>query len=197
MRTKVLLVTAAVLMLIVSLVAIGSNMGFKISIPLTITPANNWVSIPYYNNYTTASSIFADITGATQVSRWDNATSAFQSWTGTRGTNFAVTTAEAYLIKVSAAGNWIVVGSHNPGYAVPLTITPANNWISVPYHTTATTAGGLFAQLPSATQVSRWDNATSAFQSWTGTRGTNFTITAGEGLLVKVSAGGNWTPAHY
>lgn len=193
MRTKVLLSAAAALMLIISLVAIGSNMGFKISIPLAAGGASNWVSIPYYNSYTNAASIYNDITGASQVSRWDN-TLGFQSWTG-RGTNFNTTAGEAYLVKVSAATNWIVVGSHNPSLALSLAAGGASNWVSVPYHTTATNAATLYNQITNASQVSRWDN-TLGFQSWTG-RGTNFNLTAGEGVLVKVSAGTSWTPAHY
>jgi hypothetical protein len=60
MRTRVLLAITALLMAIVSTVAIGSNMGFKISIPLT-AGYNNYVSLPYYNSYTDAASIFNDV----------------------------------------------------------------------------------------------------------------------------------------
>lgn len=196
MRTKLLLVTAAVLMLIVGTVAIGSNMGFKISIPLAAAGASNWVSIPYYNSYTSASSIYNDITGAAQVSRWDNPTGSIQTWAG-RGTDFAVTPGEAYVIKVSSPTNWIVVGSHNPSLSVSLAAGGASNWVSVPYHTTATSASVLFTQLgPNAAQVSRWDNPTGSIQTWAG-RGTDFPITPGEGVVIKVSSVTPWTPAHY
>jgi len=194
MRTKVLLSVAAALMLIISLVAVGSNMGFKISIPLAAGGANNWVSIPFYNSYTNASGIFTDVTNCSQVSRWDN-TIGFQTWTG-RGTNFNTTAGEAYLVKVSVANNWIVVGSHNPGLAVSLSAGGDSNWVSVPYHTTATNASTLFTQISNASQVSRWDNPTGLMQTWTG-RGTNFNLAAGEGVLVKVSVANSWTPAHY
>lgn len=195
MRTKVLFVLAMVAMVVIGSTAIASNMGFKINIALSAGTANNWVSLPYYNSYTFANTVYSDITGCTQVARWNNPTSAFQSWTG-RGTNFAITGGEAYLVKVSAVTNWIVVGSHNPSLAISLSSGTANNWVSIPYHTTAANAGALFTSITSCTQVARWNNPTSAFQSWTG-RGTNFTITAGEGVLVKVSAASNWTPAHY
>jgi hypothetical protein len=195
MRTKVLLGLAVAVMLIVSVATIGSNMGFKISIPLT-AGYNNYVSIPYYNSYTNAGAIFSDVTGATQVKRWDNASGTFQSWNGTRGTNFSVTEGEAYIITVSSTTNWVVVGSHDPSFALTLT-AGYNNHVSIPYHTTATNAGTLFSQITGVTQVKRWDNASGTFQSWNGTRGTNFTLSPGEGLIVTVSGTGTWTPAHY
>lgn len=197
MRTKALFALAVVAVLLIGTAAIASNMGFKISIPLAAGTANNWVSIPYYNSYSNAGAMFADITNASQVSRWDNTGAAFQSWNGARGTNFTVTAGEAYLVKVSSATNWIVVGSHNPSLVISLTAGTANNWVAVPYHTTAANAGALFTQITNASQVSRWDNTGAAFQSWNGARGTNFTVTAGEGVLVKVSSASTWTPAHY
>jgi hypothetical protein len=197
MKRNVLLVLAAVAVLAIGSAAIASNMGFKISIPLTAGGANNWVAIPYYNSYANAAAVFNDVTGASQVSRWDNTAGAFQTWTGARGTNWNVTAGEAFLVKVSAATNWIVVGSHNPGLALTLAAAGANNWVALPYHTTATNAATIFNQVPSASQVSRWDNTAGGFQTWTGARGTNFNLTAGEGILVKVSANSTWTPAHY
>ena len=195
MRTKVLLGCAVVLMLVVSVVTIGSNMGFKISIPLT-AGYSNYVSLPYYNSYADATAMFNDITGASVVSRWNNATPIWENWTGARGTNFAVTAGEAYVVQVSATTNWIVVGSHNPGLAVTMTVN-YSNYISVPYHTTATNASTLFTQIPSASVISRWNNATPIWENWTGARGTNFALTVGEGYVAQVSATGTWPPAHY
>lgn len=197
MRTKVVLVLAAVFMLVVGGTAVASNMGFKITIPLAAGGYSNWVSLPYYNSYTTAASIFGDITGCTQVSRWDNPSGTYQSYTGGRGTGFNVTPGEAYLIKVSSATDWIVVGSHDPSLALTLSAGGASNWVSIPYHTTATTASGLFGQIPNCTQVSRWDNPSGTYQSYTGGRGTGFNLTPGEGLLIKVNANESWTPLHY
>jgi len=195
MRTKVLLVTAAVLMLIVSLVAIGSNMGFKISIPLT-AGYSNYVSLPYYNSYTTDNSLFSDIPNCGVVSRWNNATGAWQNYAGGRASLFNVTAGEAYVVGVSASGNWIVVGSHNPGLAVTLT-SGYSNYVSVPYHTTATTDNSLFTQIPGAGVISRWNNATGSWQNYAGGRASLFNITAGEGYVVGVSSTTAWTPAHY
>ena len=106
MRTRVLLATAAVLMLIVGTVAIGSNMGFKISIPLTAGGAPNFVSLPYYNNYTTDNTMYSDITNCTQVTRWDNANAAWQDYLGGRTSLFNITPGEGYIVKVGVATAW-------------------------------------------------------------------------------------------
>jgi hypothetical protein len=34
-------------------------------------------------------------------------------------------------------------------------------------------------------------------QNWFGSAGTNFNLTAGEAVLVKVNTGVTWTPSHY
>ena len=91
MRTKVLLTVAVVLMLVVSVATIGSNMGFKISIPLT-AGYTNCVSLPYYNSYTDAASIFADVPNCYSVSRFDNSTQAFvDNYGSATRNNFSVT----------------------------------------------------------------------------------------------------------
>jgi hypothetical protein len=100
------------------------------------------------------------------------------------------------LVKVSTGVNWIVVGSHNPSLAISLTAGGASNWVSVPYHTTATNAATLFNSIANCTQVGRWNIPTRTYQSWVGA-GTNFNLTAGEAVVVKVNTGVTWTPSHY
>jgi hypothetical protein len=105
MRTKVLLGAAAALMLMISLVAIGSNMGFKISIPLT-TGWANYVSLPYYNSYTNDNAMFSDITACAAVSRWNNATGAWQNYLGGAVSRFNITAGEGYVITVNSTTAW-------------------------------------------------------------------------------------------
>jgi hypothetical protein len=100
------------------------------------------------------------------------------------------------LVKVSTGVNWIVVGSHNPSLAISLTAGGASNWVSVPYHTTATNAATLFNDIANCTLVGRWNIPTRSYQNWVGA-GTNFNLTPGEAVLVKVNAGVSWTPSHY
>jgi hypothetical protein len=195
MKRNVLLVLAAVAVLAIGSAAIASNMGFKISIPLT-AGYSNFVSLPYYNSYTTDNSMFSDIPACTSVSRWNNATTAWQNYSGGATSRFNITAGEAYVVKVSTSGNWIVVGSHNPGLALTLT-TGYSNFVSVPYHTTATNDNALFSQITGCTSVSRWNNATTAWQNYSGGATSRFNITAGEGYVIKVSGTTSWTPAHY
>ena len=205
MRTRALLGAAVVLMLIVSVATIGSNMGFKISIPLVYdgnTLTTNWVSLPYYNSYTDAASIKADI-GANfgSVTRWNNTTHAYQTYNGVIG-NFTLVKGEMLAIKVKTATvNWIVVGSHDPGFSLSLVYdgnTLTSNWVSVPYHTTATDAAGIKSQIgTNFGSITRWNNTTHAYQTYNGIVG-NFSLTPGEGYIIKVkTATTQWTPAHY
>ena len=195
MKTKLVLVVAAMLVLIVGTAALASNMGFKISIPLT-AGYSNYVSLPYYNSFTTDNSMYADIPNCTGVSRWDNANGISQNYLGGRTSLFNITPGEAYIVKVSASGNWIVVGSHNPSLGITLT-QGYSNYVSVPYHTTASNDNALYGEITGCTGVSRWDNANGISQNYLGGRTSLFNITPGEGYIIKVSATTTWTPAHY
>lgn len=195
MKPKLMMGAALLLVAGVGAVALASNMGFKINIPLTAGWAN-YVAIPYFNSYPNASAMFTDITGATAVKRWNNTTGTIEQWSGSRGTNFATTAGEAYIVNVAATTTWVVVGSHNDTASVTLTAGFAN-YIGVPYHTTRTTASELFTELPAATAVKRWNNTTGTIEQWSGSRGTNFALTPGEGYIANVSTTGAWAPIHY
>src|SRR5262249_5947652 len=114
-----------------------------------------------------------------------------------------LTAGQAILVKVTTDNtNWIIVGSHNDTATVTLLKTggtTATNWTAVPYHTTATNAQGICAQIPNATQISRYDETTDTFVTWVcGNVGTPFNLTAGEGVLIKVTTDGTvWTPLHF
>jgi hypothetical protein len=195
MKRNVLLVLAAVAVLAIGSAAIASNMGFKISIPLT-AGYNNYVSLPYYNSYTTDNSMYSDITACTGVHRFNNATGGWQDYLGGRTSLFNITAGEAYVVTVSSSGNWIVVGSHNPSLALTLT-AGYNNHVSVPYHTTATNDNALYSQITGCTGIHRYNNATGGWQDYLGGRTSLFNITAGEGYVITVSSTTSWTPAHY
>jgi hypothetical protein len=195
MKRNVLLVLAAVAVLAIGSAAIASNMGFKISIPLT-AGYTNFVSLPYYNSYTTDNSMYSDITSCTKVARYNNATGGWQNYIGGRTSLFNITAGEAYAVTVSSSGNWIVVGSHNPSLALTLT-AGYSNFVSVPYHTTATTDNSLYSQITGCTKVARYNNGTGGWQNYIGGRTSLFNITAGEGYVITVSGTTAWTPAHY
>ena len=203
MRTKVLLGAAVVLMLAISVATIGSNMGFKISIAI---PANQQkiVSLPYYNNFTDATSLYNDLvaSGGTSVSVLNYTGTAWQNWSGGGfgQVNFAITSGLAYMVVSTTAFNWIVVGSHNPSLGVATTAN-LQNLISVPYHATATDAATLYTQLVAAgaTGLSVLNYTGTAWQNWSGGGfgQVNFPLVPGTGVMVVSTAAFAWTPAHY
>jgi hypothetical protein len=219
MRTKVLLGLAVALMLVVSVATIGSNMGFKISIPLTAptvtNSGSNWIALPFYNSYTDAASVFADVPGCSQVSRYLPASDSFEDYLGFDlpgvSVNFAIAATDgyAYLVKVSADTNWITVGSHNPSLKLdlyaPTGSTSGSNFVAVPYHSTASDAAALFSQVPTCSQVSRYLSSTDGYEDYLGFElpgvSANFSLTPGVPVLVKVNSdqtgASGWLPAHY
>jgi hypothetical protein len=209
-----LLVLAALLMAIVSTVAIGSNMGFKISIPLT-AGVQKCVSVPYYctldsvaidGGSALAQHLRNEITaaGGTSVSVYNWNGSVWQRYSG--GTigqvNFPLVPGTGYLV-VSATpiAGWVVVGSHNPSLSISLT-GGVQKLVSVPYHTTGTLAADLRNEIMGAggTSVSVYNWNGSVWQRYSG--GTigqvNFPLTPGSSYLVVSAANvPSWTPAHY
>jgi len=192
------------LVLAASSALLASNMGFKLTYALTKVgnAQMNWVSLPYYwGTGATASTVCTDIgANATQVSHWVKATETYEDWLCGSGTDFTIAPGEAIMVKVSTATNWVIVGSHNPSQTVNLQKLGNSqmNWVSVPYHTTRTNASGICTDVGvNATQVSHWVRATEQFEDWLCGSGTDFTITPGEGVMVKVSTATTWTPSHY
>jgi hypothetical protein len=170
MRTKVLLGLAVAVMLVVSVATIGSNMGFKISIPLYANVSGhtgfNWVALPYYVSFTDGASVWNDLNaaygggqeGLIEVNQYQESNGTYKVYNADTFTDtFQITSggslisANALLIKVPSNSNWIVVGSHNPSLAVPLYALGAGhtglNWRAVPYHSTASTGATLWNQL--------------------------------------------------
>jgi hypothetical protein len=183
MRTKILVLLTAAAMLLVGISVIGSNMGFKISIPVYKYVAGshtglNWVSLPYYVGYTTASTVWTDIAAIPNVSTVE--LSQYQEASGgpypintyaiydndTFTDDFTITSggqlanASAVLVKITTTSgtsvNWVVVGSHSPSMSVPLYAYAAGshtglNWKAIPYHTTGATASALWTEINAVT----------------------------------------------
>ena len=179
---------------------IYSNMGFKISLSLVAGNQNNWVSLPYYNSFATSTDVRTDLANAgftgVVVSRFDPTIGIY---TNDGGRNpFTIIPGEALLIKVTTeTGQWVAVGSHNPSLALTLTVGD-NNYVSVPYHTTATSAATLFGQIPNCYSISRFDNTTQAYVDNYGSPTiNNFSLQPGEGLVITVSSTCTWKPQTY
>jgi hypothetical protein len=203
MKRNVLLLLAAVAVLAIGSAAIASNMGFKISIPLT-SGVNSCVSIPYYNSYTDAASLRNDInaaiSGTAQVYAYNGTIWQRYAGGGIGQVDFTITPGLGYMVLPAASGNWIVVGSHNPALALSFT-SGVNNLVSVPYHTTATTAqllrNEIDAAIGSTAQLYNYNGTIWQRYAGGGIGQVNFNITAGTAILVLPAGSGSWTPAHY
>jgi hypothetical protein len=223
MRTKVLLGLAVAVMLVVSVATIGSNMGFKISIPLYKYSAGthtglNWVALPYYVSYTTASQVWTELNtlvgGPVELDQYQESNGTYLQFDNdSYGDDFNIAPsgtlveANAMLVKVGSTVNWVVVGSHNPSMAVPLYKYAAGahtglNWRAVPYHTTAASASALWTQLNAAVggpvEIDQYQESNGTYLQFDNdSYGDDFTVVPGQAILIKVGASTNWTPAHY
>lgn len=199
---KTALVGAAALL---STGAFASNMGFKLVMPLVSTGAGiNFVSLPLFNSFTTLDTLCADIgPNATTVAMYDAATDTAYSYFCDLGFGDqpVLTKGRAVQVAVTAATNWTIVGSHDNAYAIPLVSTGAGiNFVSTPYHTTASTLDGLCPQIgANATTIAIYDAATDTAYSYFCDLGFGDqpALTIGRAVQIGVSAPTNWTPAHY
>ena len=156
-RLTLAVVLVAATVLVAGGVAIASNTGFKINLPLPITVVgspnvgNTWASLPYFNPYpngqvlcsqlglrtTVPQATLLRIDPVSGVSTPANCGAAAAGFTWYAGQGVRIRNTAGAGAPTSA----IVVGSHNP--ATALTIPPSgagnigNLWFAVPYHTTA------------------------------------------------------------
>jgi hypothetical protein len=185
----------------------ASNMGFKLTYNLKKTPGRtntNYVALPAFWSGSNAQDVCNDIgAAAVQIGIYDEATDTTTSYAcGGGGTNFPLTSGQGIFVKVTTDNTpWVIVGSHNDTLSIPLQKTAGRtntNYVAVPYHTTATNAQGICNQIPQAVQIGKYDEPTDTTISYAcGGGGTNFNITPGEGIFIKVTNATNWTPAHY
>jgi hypothetical protein len=186
----------------------ASNMGFKLVYQLLTSAGGNsgtnWMAIPFNFPFANAQELYTDIPNCLEISRYYKDDDTYQTYLAGKGAiNFPVTACESYLVKVSTDTNYVVVGSHDPSVGVcdlkaPTFASSGTNWISVPYHTTATNASELYDDIPNCSEISRYWVADDTYQTYLIGKGAfNFPITPGQGLLVKVSSDTSWTPSHY
>jgi hypothetical protein len=219
--TALSMVAVAVVVLAGGLMA--SNMGFKLNLPLygagesvppsgTSVSGTNFVALPYNPQVgiVNARDLWNDL-GADPnilISRHIKANDQFNFYgTSTdlppNGWNLAA--GEAYIVKVSTGQNYIVVGSHNPGLAINL-VGPGpgsgTNFYSHPYHGVAANPRDLWDELGSNpnTLISRHVKQSDLFNFYgtsTDIPPNGWTMSPGEGLIVKVGSNLTFTPAHY
>jgi hypothetical protein len=200
-------------------------MGFKLNYALlTNTAGNNinWVSLPYFDNYTAAEDICTDINTvdctanqAGLIGYFDTVNNSAQSHTcGSAKNNFNLVTGRGYSISAAAGTTCVykLVGSHDDAYdttsGVSFLINGAGNninWLSIPYHATAATAENLCTQINAGCSnivglVGYFDTVLNAASTHTcGSAKNNFNLVPGRAYSASVSAAGSscWHPAHY
>jgi hypothetical protein len=153
--------------------AIASNTGFKINKGIVLIPAgpttavgDNWLSLPYFNPYVTVGGFCTQVglasTGGVTVAKAQVTTidavtgvaSSVQCGSAAASTTNLVA-GRAYRVRQPAnnPANLIIVGSHNPTQQIdlfnglpypPVQASPkGDNWVGIPYHTTAATYNDL------------------------------------------------------
>jgi hypothetical protein len=92
------------------------------------------------------------------------------------------------LALVLVVGGLVVASNMGFKYVPNFAVPSADYWLSVPYNNNYTVADDVCNDLGAATLVSRFDTPTGIRQDWTCPFGTNFTVTSGEGLFVRVGS---------
>jgi alpha-glucuronidase len=200
-------------------------MGFKNNYPLDPALTNGsltgtqTLALPFnaQTNITNAEELINDINTVagssvvSTVSRLVKSTDALETYTGFSGDNFAITPGEGYLVTVSGAVNYIIVGSHNPTLGLdldPLGINSSASGTSLfayPYHSTAGNAEDLINEINAhagasvVSSISRFVRTTDSLESYTGFSGVNFGLSPGEAYFITVSGAGAgaWVPDHF
>jgi hypothetical protein len=138
------------LVMILAAPASASNMGFRVNFRLLPSGFARWIPVPYFyspEDFGTPSvvdveDLCRDLGGTTtvaSVSRWDEPSSTFVSWTcGGGGTPFNLVKGTAYGV-LNTPGEIIeasLLGAHDNAFAFSTQATTGSSlsWISIPYH---------------------------------------------------------------
>jgi hypothetical protein len=226
MRNRRIVLAATSIVAVGLLVMAGglmaSNMGFKLNLPLKAASVGvsqsgtNYIALPYNQQVgmVTAKDLFLDIQagGAIQfLNQHQKINDQFAVYTFGGGTNppngWNLVPGEAYIAKVGANQNYIIVGSHNPGLTVSLIGSGPNsasgtNYYAHPYHGVAANARELFLEIGGDIQfLNQHNKVNDQFAVYTFGGGTNppngWNLVPGEGYIVKIGSDKDFVPAHY
>ena len=211
---------------------VASNMGFKLNYPLLDSSdagsqsGTQSIGLPYNRQVglDLASDLFKDIGLSTStctqyacnclstIARYDTATDSLVTY-ACNGFDFSLEPGVGLLVKTQSGGggDYIVVGSHNPGLTVNLACpgpTCASNSgterYTHPYHAVSANASELMTELGGfnfVSTISRYDTGADVLVTYAA-NGFDFPLVAGQSYLVKTTtltqpAGIDFTPAHY
>jgi hypothetical protein len=213
------LVALAVVLTAGTLVA--SNMGFKLNYSLDQPGAiaktgNNTLALPdnRQTGLNTAKNLMDDIgfASVTQVQKFLASSDGYLTYTGRvpnpSANNFNLAAGEAYVVKMKTSVNYIVVGSDDPSLSYTFSGPGAvaktgNNFYAFNYHQTAATAKQMMDDIgfASVTQVQRFLRSSDGYLTYTGRvpnpSANNFSLTPGEGYVVKMKTTTVYSPSHY
>jgi hypothetical protein len=192
----------------------ASNMGFKLNYPLKAAGAGSksgrqTIGLPYNRQVgvDTASDLLGDVAagGITGIGleQFNPALDASVSYPGPGVPNFGLEAGVGYLLRVASNGNYIIVGSDDPGFTVNFKAAAVGvsksgrNRYAHPYHGVSDVASELLAEVPNAIGVERFDPAVDASASYPGPGVPDFTLIPGQSYVVRVSANSSFIPAHY
>jgi hypothetical protein len=219
MLTALSIVTVGALVLAGGLLA--SNMGFKLNLPLVAgsvgvsASGTNFIGLPYNQQVgqVTARDLFTDILAGGSVqflNKHRKIDDQFEFYTFGGGSlppnGWNLQAGEAYIAKVGANQNYIIVGSHNPGLSINLVAgagsASGTNFYVHPYHGVAATARDLFLEIGGSVQfINKHRKLDDQFEFYTfggGSRPPNgWNLAPGEGYIIKVGSNIGLTPAHY
>jgi len=227
-------VAAVVVIAMAVIVAAGglmaSNMGFKLNYTLLdgsdagSNSGTQTVGLPYNRQVglDLASDVFKDIGLGTNVchlyacnclstvSKYNTATDALATYAckGGPAGDYALEPGEGLQIGMvsGGGGDYIIVGSHNPGLTVSLIAAGAGsasgtNYYTHPYHGVATNARELFIEIGGVQFLNFHRKLDDGFEVYTFGGGTlppdGPALQAGAGIIAKVAIDRALTPSHY
>jgi hypothetical protein len=199
---------------------LGSNMGFIVSCPLQGPGANSLsgfhaLNLPYQRDaqLLNAGDLMRDI-GLAQVAHLQGfleSTDSLVVYTGRKGdgglNNFPLQAGECYFVKMLASVDYTVGGSSDPQVSLALNAAGTGNrsglnFVGLPYHAIARTAGELMQDigLASVANVQRFVSKTDTLQVHTGRKGSpspDFPLNACECYFIKMNSTVSYIPSHY
>jgi hypothetical protein len=221
------LAVATLAVLISGSVALGSNMGFKFNMPVAtagVAPIGfNITSFPYLNPYTDREVLCQQLglTPSTAVVQQFNAATGVLDLylCGSQAIGSPSIPAIAkgggfFITDGGTSGSAIVVGSHDPAFAVRLECPAGapplgDNWVSIPYHTTSDLMQDFCDEIgAAAVTISEFDATTGvlSFFNCGGNPLFDFSHTKGRSLKIVLDGASaectgagfaNWVPNHF
>jgi hypothetical protein len=186
-------------------------MGFKLNYPLVgpgggSNSGRQSIGLPYNRQVgiDVASALLADISAsgitALSLERFDPPTDSNAPYPGPGG-DFGLVSGEAYLVRTNSSGDYIIVGSHDPGLSISL-VAPSvgisnsgRQRYAHPYHGVSANASALLAET-GGLSLERFDPATDSHAPYPGPGG-DYALVPGEGYLLRVISNTSFVPAHY